>query len=250
MPGPDGTLAGARRGEGRSRVPQGPRRPRPGPRGASAKVAAARQAERKARQAAAKAEAAQAAAEADPPGQASTTDPASRLMPAKKGGYDQHYNVQVLPGACQVILAIATHDNPNDTAALHPMLKAGRANLDAAGITAPIGAALFDAGYASEHNLTAPCDPDLHVALTRDGRPPGAAPPSWHAMAAKLATPAGTALYKKRGAIIKPVFAQLFNRLGRDLHYRGDRVSLELHLWAASHNYLKAIRRAARPDPA
>lgn len=98
MPGPDGTLAGARRGEGRSRVPQGPRRPRPGPRGASAKVAAARQAERKARQAAAKAEAAQAAAEADPPGQASTTDPASRLMPAKKGGYDQHYNVQVLAG--------------------------------------------------------------------------------------------------------------------------------------------------------
>jgi transposase len=233
--------AGSRKGpDGRAPVPAE----------ASAKVAAARQAAGKARQAAAAAAAAQAAAAADPPGQASTTDPASRLMPAKKGGYDQLYNVQVLAGACQVILAIATHDNPNDTAALHPLLAAGRANLDAAGITAPIGAALFDAGYASDANLTAPCDPDLHVALTRDGRPPGAAPPSWHAMAAKLATPAGQALYKKRGAIIEPVFAQLFSRLGRDLHYRGDRVTLELHLWAASHNYLKAIRSAARPGPA
>jgi transposase len=222
----------------------------PVPAEASAKVAAAREAERKARHAAAAAQAAQAAAAAAPPGQASTTDPASRLMPAKKGGYDQLYNVQVLAGACQVILAITTHDNPADTRALHPLLAAGRANLDAAGITAPIGAALFDAGYASDANLTAPCDPDLHVALTRDGRPPGAAPQSWQDMAAKLATPAGTALYKKRGAIVEPVFAQLFSRLGRDLHYRGDRVSLELCLWAASHNYLKAIRRAARPAPA
>jgi transposase len=233
--------AGSRKGpDGRAPVPAE----------ASAKVAAAREAGRKARQAAAAAQAAQAAAEAAPPGQASTTDPASRLMPAKKGGYDQLYNVQVLAGACQVILAIATHDNPSDTAALHPLLAAGRANLDAAGITDPIGAALFDAGYASDANLTAPCDAGLHVALTRDGRPPGAAPPSWHAMAARLATDQGKALYRKRGAIIEPVFAQIFNRLGRDLHYRGDRVTLELHLWAASHNYLKAIRHPARPEPA
>jgi transposase len=233
--------AGSRKGpDGRAPVPAA----------ASAKVAAARDAGHKARQAAARAAAAQAAAAAAPPGQASTTDPASRLMPAKKGGYDQLYNVQALAGASQVILAITTHDNPSDTQALHPLLAAGRANLDAAGITAPIGAALFDAGYASDANLTAPCDPDLHIALTRDGRPPSAAPPSWHAMAAKLATPAGTALYKKRGAIIEPVFAQLFNRLGRDLRYRGDRITLELHLWAASHNYLKAIRHAAPPPPA
>jgi transposase len=222
----------------------------PVPAQASRKVAAAREAERKARAAAAQAAAAQAAAAAHPPGRASTTDPASRIMPAKKGGYDQLYNVQVLAGACQVILAIGTHDNPSDTAALHPLLAAGRANLDAAGVTAPIGAALFDAGYASDANLTAPCEPDLHVALTRGGRPPGTALPSWQAMAAKLATGQGKAAYKKRSGIVEPVFAQLFNRLGRDLHYRGDRVTLELHLWAASHNYLKAIRHANRPAPA
>ena len=46
--------------------------------------------------------------------------------------------------------------------------------------------------------------------------------------------------------MIEPVFAQLFSRLGRDLHYRDTKVDLELHLWAASHNLLKAIRAQAR----
>ena len=38
--------------------------------------------------------------------------------------------------------------------------------------------------------------------------------PSWEQMAARLDTPEGKALYKQRGAIIEPVFAQLFARLG------------------------------------
>jgi len=81
--------------------------------------------------------------------------------------------------------------------------------------------------------------------------------PSWQQMAARLDTPAGKALYKQRAAIIEPVFAQLFNRLGRHLNYRGTMVSAELHLWAISHNLLKAIRarqaaaaKATRPATA
>jgi transposase len=225
----------------------------------SARVRAARAAERKARSGLAAAQAAQAAARAAPPGRASTTDPASRLMPAKKGGFDQLWNVQALAEGHQVILAIGTHDNPAGTGALHPLLQRGRASLDAAGITAPIGAALFDAGYASDANFTAPCQPQLYIAVTRearqagrlrDGQAPASDQASWQAMTARLATPHGKALYKHRAAIIEPVFAQLFNRLGRSLHYRGTRVDLELHLWAASHNYLKAIRHQARPAQA
>jgi hypothetical protein len=67
-------------------------------------------------------------------------------------------------------------------------------------------------------------------------------------MAAKLATPEGRALYKQRKAIIEPVFAQLFARFGRTLHYRGDMIATELHLWAAAHNLLKAIRARARRE--
>jgi len=177
-------------------------------------------------------------------------------MPLKKGGFDQLYNAQALASKHQIILGIATHDNPTDTGALHPLLAQGRANLDAAGIRDPIGTALFDAGYASDDNFTTTTsEPDLYVAVTkearqtgrtRDGKKPETMKPSWQQMAARLDTPHGKALYRQRAGIIEPVFAQLFHRLGRHLNYRGDHVSLELHLWAASHNLLKAIRARAR----
>ena len=49
-----------------------------------------------------------------------------------------------------------------------PAARAAAANLDAAGITDKIGKALFDAGYASEANFTAPCQAELYVAVTRE----------------------------------------------------------------------------------
>jgi transposase len=224
----------------------------------SAVVRRARKAAEKAGQALAEAQAAPAAAAGL--AKVNTTDPASRVMPAKHGGFLQGYNPQVVADKNQVILSIGTHDSPADVRALHPALRRTRANLDAAGITGPIGKALFDAGYASDDNFTTPCEPEPYVAVTRearqtgrlrDGRQPARAKESWQQMTARLDTPQGKALYKRRSAIIEPVFAQLFARLGRDLRYRGTRVDLELHLWAATHNLLKAIRAAARtPSPA
>jgi transposase len=221
---------------------------------------------RRARRALAAAEQALAAAQAAPatapqpakPPKANITDPASRVMPAKKGGFGQLRNVQVLAGEHQVIYAITTHDNPTDTGALHPLLETARANLDAAGLPGPIGKALFDAGYASEDNFTTGCEPELYVAITRearqtgrlrDGHKPATMKESWQQMAARLDTPEGRALYRRRAGIIEPVFAQLFARLGRDLHYRDAKADLELHLWAASHNFLKAIRAKTRLIP-
>jgi transposase len=190
------------------------------------------------------------------PPRANVTDPASQVMPLKKGGFDQLYNLQAFAGRRQVIFAIATHPSTVDAGALHPLLAAAAANLAAAGISELTGKAAFDAGYASEDNFTAPCQADLYVAVTREsaqaGQPGGTAPPSaqpgWQAMAAKLDTPDGRAVYKQRKAIIEPVFAQLFARFGRTLHYRGDMVDTEICLWAAAHNMLKAIRARARRE--
>jgi transposase len=189
-----------------------------------------------------------------------TTDPASKVMLAKNGGYGQLHNLQALAVPGQVIVTIGLHPNASDVAALHPLLAAGTANLAAAGISGRIGAALFDTGYASDANFTAPCDAGLYVAVARESRQTGRSPAgkdraaaaSWQQMTARLATPAGRALYKQRKAIIEPVFAQLFARFGRDLHYRGDMALTEVSLWAAVHNTLKAIRaRTARqPIPA
>ena len=191
------------------------------------------------------------------PPKANTTDLASRVMPLKKGGFDQLYNLQALAGRRQVILAIGTHASTTDTTALHPLLAAAAANLAAAGIPDQIGTTAFDAGYASEDNFTAPCDAELYVAVTResvqagklrDGQAPPSSQPGWQAMAARLDTPEGQAIYKQRKAIIEPVFAQLFARFGRTLHYRGNMVATEIHLWAAVHNMLKAIREHARRE--
>ena len=231
--------------------------------GDSAQVRGARRRAAAARSALAAAAAAPAVS-ADParPPRANTTDPSSRVMPAKQGGFLQGYNPQVVAGARQVIISIGTHDSPNDVAALHPALRLARVNLDAAGISDPIAIALFDAGYASEANFTTACEAELYVAVTResrqtgrrrDGRKQASGYPGWQAMTARLDTPEGKALYKRRSAMIEPVFAQLFARLGRQLNYRDTKADLELHLWAASHNLLKAIRaraRSAAPPPA
>jgi transposase len=245
--------AAAAAGTGRR---QGGRAPWPAERQRDVRAAAAAAARAAARLEEAIAAPAAAAARARP-AKANVTDLASRVMPLKKGGFDQLHNLQALACRGPVIAAIATHDSTADTYALHPLLAAGAANLAAAGISDPIGKALFDAGYASEANFTAPCPADLYVAVTREsvqagqqrgGTAPLCGQPGWQAMAAKLDTPEGQALYKQRKAIIEPVFAQLFARFGRTLHYRGDMVTTEIHLWAAVHNTLKAIRARTRRE--
>jgi transposase len=214
---------------------------------------------KRARQARDKARAAYQAAAAEaagPPaglkGKVSATDPASRVMPLKKGGFDQLINVQALATArTQVILAILRHDSPADVQALVPLMKEAARVLAAAGIPGEILNALFDAGYASDANFTDDSiTARLYVAVTRearqtgrsaDGRAPRATLPSWEEMTSRLSTPEGKALCKQRSATIEPVFAQLTARLSRTLRYRGRYIDAELALWAATHNILKAI---------
>jgi transposase len=185
-------------------------------------------------------------------------DPSSRVMPLKKGGFDQLFNAQALATArSQVIIAILRHDSPVDVRALLPLLAEARRVLRAAGISEPVRRALFDIGYASDANFTAGIPETLYVAVTREGRQAGRTDegrdpgqlPSWQDMTARLDTPEGKKLYKQRAATIEPVFAQLTARLGRTLHHRGSLADAELALWAATHNILKAITARTRRLP-
>lgn len=195
-----------------------------------------------------------------------TTDPTSRIMPGKKrAGFDQRHNIQALATPGQFILAITTHPCSNDKQALVTLIAQARANLDAAGITAGIGTAIFDSGYASEANFTTDLPVEnLLVAVEKHDkqtRPPEPTsdqpdsdpnsqrkqlPTSWQIMAARLDQPDNHALYKRRSAIIEPLFAQLFTRFGRTLHARSAQVDVELHLWAITHNLLKIDRHRHR----
>jgi transposase len=198
-------------------------------------------------------------AAADPDAKVNTADPSSRVMPLKKGGFDQLHNAQALATAkTQVILAIMRHPSPVDARALAPLMDKAREVLDAAGITGQIHRALFDAGYASDANFTLDIPAELYVAITREARQTGRSPdgrdpktmlPSWQDMADRLDTAQGRELYRQRAATIEPVFAQLTARLGRTLNYRGTLADAELALWAASHNILKAITARGKRPP-
>ena len=184
------------------------------------------------------------------PARVSATDPDSRLVPAKNGGgYTQGWNLQLAAARRQVLLAIELHDNPADAGALITMIAAAAANCDLAGIREQIRAWLADNGYAAAANFAALEHLMLLVAVhgeaTQTGRSGAAGtalPAGWEKMAARLATPAGKSLYKRRAALVEPAFAQLFARFGRYVSYRGrDAVDAEVKLLGAVHNLAKLL---------
>jgi transposase len=231
---------------------------KPVPAGKNARIAAIRKnvATARDRLAAARARAAAAA-----PAKVSGTDPASRVLPAKNGGgYVQGCNVLGAPPRRQVLLAIELHDNPADHGALIPMIETAAANCDQAGIGGQIRAWLADNGYASAASFAALQHLMLLVAVTGEAAQTGRdrtgspVPAGQQDMAARLATPAGKSLYKRRAGRVEPAFAQLFDRFGRYLNYRGhDAADAEVKLLGAVHNLAKLFshqRRHPAPAPA
>ena len=185
---------------------------------------------------------------------ASLTDPASRLMLGKHGGYVQGYNVQIASARNQVLLAIELHDNPSDTTALIPVIRRAQHNCATAGLTGDVAAWLADSGYASTANFAALADLPLLVSITKEYEQTRATTPPRHdvpaghrEMAARLASAEGKQLYARRGALVEPGFAQLFQRFGRRVHQRGTAaVDTEIKLLGAVHNLNKIFRHDAR----
>lgn len=189
---------------------------------------------------------------------ASHCDPDSRLMPGKQGGYLQGYNVQIACARNQLLLAIELQDNPADMTALVPMVHAAQDNCAAAGITGPVQGWLADSGYACAANFAALADLPLLVSVANEAQHTGRAEPpdidtvpaGHREMAARLATPDGHTLYKRRGALVEPGFAQLFQRFGRHLNYRGTpSVDTEIKLLGTVHNLAKLIAHDTRTTP-
>ena len=198
--------------------------------------------------------AAEAAAAAAGPAKVSGTDPDSRLLPAKHGGgYLQGWNLELAAVRRQVLLAIELHDNPAGYGALTTMIEAAAANCSLTGLEGRIRAWLAGNGYASTANFQALEHLMLLVATTGEatqtGRGTGgrALPAGWEKMTARLATPAGKKLYKRRAGLVEPAFAQLFARFGRYVNYRGhDAVDAEIKLLGADCNLAKLFEYRRR----
>jgi transposase len=238
------------------------RRPRgnpPAPTDDYCRVRAARQRLERARaRQGARAERAAARAGAEPV-RRNVTDPDSRLMPVRGGGFTQGYNPQNVTSEDGVVIATRLTNSPNDVGWYEPMMSdaaSAAAMMAAAGGPGDgkIGQALADAGYLSEANLTCP-GPDRLIATgkrrdlekaARDpaGQPPGEqeAPPI-AAMAARLATPDGIAAYRRRSHIGETFHGDLKHNQGfRRLSVRGmPRASGEWTFATAVRNLRKAI---------
>lgn len=193
-----------------------------------------------------------------PKAQANFTDPDSRIMKNGTGAYVQAYNAQaVVDDAHQIITAADITDCASDCPSYTPMLDQSAANTG----THP-KQALVDAGYCSDDNLDAAAarqqehGTDTFMATGRlhhdeqvppapRGRIPAAATPKQR-MARKLRTKPGRAAYRRRKAIVEPVFGQIVTcQNGRRLLLRGETAARgEWRLLAACHNLLKVFRHA------
>jgi transposase len=209
---------------------------------------------RRARRRVARARAAEAdtkAGGADAEERVNTTDPDSRIM-KDPHGWVQGYNAQAAVNQHGVVLAADVTQDGNDVEQCTPMMATTQANLDAAGITEPVGVMLFDAGYLSEDNLTAQ-GPDRLIATGKawklrrshptDKPPPKDATPI-AAMEHRLRTADGSTLYAKRQHTVEPVFGDIKHLRGfRRFSRRGlAAVDAEWKLQMAAHNILKMFR--------
>jgi hypothetical protein len=169
-----------------------------------------------------------------PKDQVNLTDEDSRIMPVAGGGFDQSYNAQAAV-ATGSLLVVATDvvQAPNDKQQVEPMLEKISALPEELGKVENL---LADTGYFSAANVDA-CEKAGVEPVIAMGRQPHhpplserfeAPPPApenptpVQAMASRLKTPAGRALYALRKQTPEPVFGIIKSVLGfRQFSLRG-----------------------------
>ena len=195
------------------------------------------------------------------------TDPDSRLMPVRGGGFIQGYNAQNVASEDGLVIATELTSDPADCQWYEPMTARAQDVAALTGAHRPggpdrdgsIGLVLADAGYCSEGNLT--CDgPDRLIAtgkrrdLEKAARAAGPGDDSTAddsgddgtalaAMAARLATEDGITAYRRRGHIAETPHGHIKHNMGfRQLTMRGKaNASAEWTFTCAVHNLFKAI---------
>lgn len=200
----------------------------------------------------------------DEPARRNVTDPGSRLMPVRGGGFVQGYNPQNVTSEDGLVIATRLTASPNDVQWYEDMIRqAGAAAAAMAAAGGPgggrIGLVLADAGYLSEANLTAPGPGRLiatgkHRDLEKTARAAASGQDTGHtaeqeqagpiaAMAARLATGDGIAAYRRRGHIGETFHGDLKHNQGiRRLSVRGiTRAAGEWTFTTAVRNLRKAI---------
>lgn len=176
------------------------------------------------------------------------TDPESRIMKTSNEGYQQCYNPQIAVDAeSQLIVTTRVTPNASDNPELLPVLD----QVETVTGHKP-ESVLADAGYGAETNLEELESRGIegYISLGREGKdpaqPPGPNRPAGQRMQAKLETSQGREIYRRRKAIVEPVFGWIKHVLGfRQFALRGlVKVTGEWNLVCLGVN-LKRMQRLA-----
>jgi hypothetical protein len=180
-----------------------------------------------------------------PQGKINVTDPDSRLMKDSRG-FVQGYNAQVTVNDEQIVLAAEVMLSASDFGHLEPMVDAMQAELERADVEAKPDVVLADAGYWHQRQMENVVDRGMPVLIPPDGGKRKSARPGWDKglyafMRRVLQTERGGELYRKRKAIVEPMFANTkYNRRLDRFRRRGRAAARsEWRLITATHNLLK-----------
>jgi transposase len=180
-----------------------------------------------------------------PAGKVNLTDPDSRLVHGMRG-WLQGYNVQAACNEQHLIVAAEVTTSSPDFGNLGPMVAAAKRELAAAGISDTPKLVVADAGYwhlEQMNEITAAGTPVLippDAGRRKDTRP-GWNGGAYAFMRHVLATETGRALYKRRAALIEPIFGDTKHNRGFTRFARRGRSAArtEWRLIATTHNLLK-----------
>jgi transposase len=181
-----------------------------------------------------------------PAGKINTTDLDSRNVKTPRS-YTQGYNAQAAVNEHQIVLAAEVTASSSDFGHLQPMVEATKRELEAIGVTETPGVAVADSGYWNEQQMdNVIADEHVQVLIPPDAGKRDTPRPGWDggryaSMREALATEYGGGLYRRRKAMVEPVFAQTkHNRRINQFHRRGRSAARsEWRLVAATHNLLK-----------
>jgi hypothetical protein len=147
-----------------------------------------------------------------PRGKFNTTDPDSRNVKTPRS-YTQGYNAQAVVNEHQIVLAAEVTVSSPDFGQLQPMVEATKRELEAIGVTETPAVAVADTGYWHEQQIESVVSNGTEVLIPPDAGKRDTPRPGWQGgryarMREVLATELGGGLYRRRKAIIEPVFAQ------------------------------------------
>ena len=134
-------------------------------------------------------------------------------------GWVQGYNAQAVCNEQHVIVAADVMTASPDFGHLGPMITQAREELAAAGISEAPTVVLADAGYWHLEQMNEITADGSAVLIPPDSSRRKDAPPGWNGgayafMRSVLATEQGAELYKQRGQLIEPIFANTKHNRG------------------------------------